>query len=102
MGMTYEDILQGLESMSNPDAVAGMARFGIRPERAFGVAMPKLREMARQIGRDHQLAARLWAAGIRETRILATLVDDPRQVTDEQMERWALDFDGGNCAISAA
>ena len=94
MAMRYEDILQKLESLSNPEAVAGMARFGIRPAHTFGVAMPTLRQLARQIGHDHQLAGRLWTAGIRETRILATLVDDPRQVTDEQMERWALEFDG--------
>ncbi|NIN65609.1 MAG: DNA alkylation repair protein, partial [Anaerolineae bacterium] len=35
----------------------------------------------------------LWSSGIHEARILASMVDDPAQVTEEQMERWAGGFD---------
>jgi 3-methyladenine DNA glycosylase AlkD len=49
--------------------------------------------MAREIGRDHELAEDLWAAGVHEARILAALVDEPGRVTKTQMERWAADFD---------
>jgi 3-methyladenine DNA glycosylase AlkD len=66
-----------------------------------------LRDLARQVKRDlqgqpapapdpsreHILAEELWAAGIHEARLLAVFLDDPRQVTPEQMERWAADFD---------
>lgn len=31
MSMAYEEILKQLESLSRPEAVAGMARFGINP-----------------------------------------------------------------------
>ena len=41
----------------------------------------------------HALAAQLWASTIHEGRILAPLVEDPRLVTEEQMESWARDFD---------
>ena len=59
----------------------------------LGSDFPKLRALAKQIGRDHALAQRLWEADLLETRLLASLVDDPRQVTPEQMDRWARDFD---------
>ena len=39
-------------------------------------------------GSDHALAAELWASGIHEARILASMVDDPRQVTAGQMDAW--------------
>ena len=55
--------------------------------------MPTLRQMGKEIGRDHDLAERLWTSGIHEGRILATLVADPGRVTEAQMERWVLDFD---------
>ena len=55
--------------------------------------MPFLRGLARQIGRDHPLALELWASGVHEARILAALVDDPRLVTEEQMESWVADLD---------
>ena len=46
-----------------------------------------------QLGRDHDLAAALWATGVHEARILASLVDDAALVDDEQFERWAVDFE---------
>ena len=91
--MDYSEILDELESMADPEAVKGMARFGITPEKAYGVSMPDLRHLARGIGRDHELAGWLWVNGSRETRILASLVDDPEMVTEEQMEKWTADFD---------
>lgn len=88
-----EQILQWIRDQANPAAVAGMARYGISTTNTYGVSIPALRGLARQIGRDHNLALRLWDSGIHEARILASIVDDPRMVTDEQMESWAADFD---------
>ena len=42
---------------------------------------------------DHALALDLWTTGIHEARILASMVDDPTQVTRPQMEAWVRDFD---------
>jgi 3-methyladenine DNA glycosylase AlkD len=80
-----------------------MARFGINPDNTYGVSVPALRRMAKEIGRDHILAQRLWASGIHEARILAGLVDDSKAVTEAQMEVWAKDFDSwdvvdGSCS----
>ena len=90
--MQYDAILKELESLSNPRAVEGMARFGINPENTYGVSMPDLRRIAREIGADHALAQQLWESGIHEARILASLIDRPKMVTEEQMERWVKDF----------
>jgi 3-methyladenine DNA glycosylase AlkD len=55
--------------------------------------MPVLRKLAKEAGRSHELAAELWASGIHEARILATLIDDPARVTGRQMDRWVSDLD---------
>jgi 3-methyladenine DNA glycosylase AlkD len=91
--MECEDILERLKSLANPEAVAGMARFGINPENTYGISIPVLRKMAREIGRNHGLAQQLWSSGVHEARILASMVDDPRLVTEGQMDRWAAGFD---------
>jgi len=91
--MECEDILERLRSLANPEAVAGMARFGINPENTLGVSIPVLRKMAREIGRNHAVAQELWSSGVHEARVLASMIDDPRLVTEAQMERWAADFD---------
>lgn len=90
--MQYEEILKRLKSLSNPEAVAGMARFGINPENTYGVSIPNLRAMAKEIGRNHNLAQQLWKSGIHEAQILASMIDNPAEVTEEQMERWVKDF----------
>jgi 3-methyladenine DNA glycosylase AlkD len=86
-------ILTSLKSLARPENIAGMARYGINPHRTYGVSMPVLRQLAREIGKDHRLAAGLWSSGIHEARILATLVDDPALVTEDQMDRWVGDLD---------
>jgi 3-methyladenine DNA glycosylase AlkD len=86
-------ILKRLESLGSRKNVEGMARYGIRSKKAFGVSAPKLRAMAKAIGRDHALAQRLWKTGVLDARALAALVDDPAKVTQQQMERWVRDFD---------
>lgn len=91
--MPYKEILKRLVALSSPEAVAGMARFGINPSNTYGVSIPALRKMARDIGKDHALALALWSSGIHEARILAGMVDEPGKVTGEQMESWAADFD---------
>jgi len=70
-----------------------MSRFGINVESAWGISLPELRRTAREIGKDHELAAYIWDSGKHEARILACLIDDPKKVTDSQMELWVLDFD---------
>jgi 3-methyladenine DNA glycosylase AlkD len=70
-----------------------MARYGITAKQVLGVSIPNLRKMAKEIGTDHDLARQLWALESRETRILASMIADPKMVTEEQMESWATDFD---------
>lgn len=91
--MLLDQVLTKLRAWSSPPDREGMARFGIRAEKALGVSIPKLRGLAREIGRNHLLAQQLWASEIHEARILASMVDDWRLVTEEQMEAWAKDCD---------
>ena len=95
MGSAPADaILKRLRSLANPQNVEGMARFGISTcQEALGIPAPVLHKIAREIGRNHALALELWESGVHDTRCVAALIDDPKLVTEEQMERWARDFD---------
>lgn len=87
------EVLERLKAQSNPEAVEGMARFGINPNQTFGVKIPVLRKMAKAIGKNHVLAQELWKRDIREIRILASMVDEPEKVTPGQMDSWTESFD---------
>jgi 3-methyladenine DNA glycosylase AlkD len=69
-----------------------MVQYGISANNTLGVSIPNIRSLARG-RRDHHLALDLWATGYHEARILAAYVDDPAQVTPEQMDAWTKDFD---------
>ena len=86
-------ILAELRGMGSERDRAGMARYGINVENAFGVSVYELRKVAKRLGTDHDLALALWATGNHEARLLACFVDDPAAVTAEQIEAWARDFD---------
>ncbi len=86
-------VMAEIVSKGSDENRAGMRRYGINVEHAAGVSVYELRRMARTLGTDHHLALALWDTGNHEARILASMVDDPRAVTREQMEAWAAAFD---------
>ena len=91
--MQYEEIIKKLKSLADPEAVKGMARFGISPKNTYGVSIPNLRKMAKEIGISHDLARQIWDSDIHEARMLASMIGNPKMVTEEQMESWVKDFD---------
>jgi 3-methyladenine DNA glycosylase AlkD len=88
-----EEVLARLRADADPTRLAAMARYGIATGSAYGVTVAKLRDVARALDRDRELAAALWNSGVHEARILASLVDDATLVDDGQFERWAAGFD---------
>jgi 3-methyladenine DNA glycosylase AlkD len=86
-------VLRWLERRGTKKNVEGMARYGIVAERVMGVSVSDLKQYAKKLGRDHDLALALWDTGVYEARMLAGFVDDPMLVTPAQMDRWAKDFD---------
>jgi 3-methyladenine DNA glycosylase AlkD len=90
--ITIERVMDELRQRGNLKAVAGMARFGIQTSKALGISIPQLRDIAKRLRTNHELARKLWKTGIHEARILASMIDDPEKVSEEQMERWAADF----------
>ncbi|MEI6477790.1 MAG: DNA alkylation repair protein [bacterium] len=91
--MTYEEIITELKAEANPANVEGMARFGIATKDTLGISIPFVWALAKRIGKNHDIAERLWQSGIHEARILATIADKAEWVTPEQMESWVKDFD---------
>lgn len=63
-----------------------MGRYGINTEKAFGVSMPLLRQIAKKLGKSHSLALQLWASGIHKARILACLVEEPALVSEVRLK----------------
>jgi 3-methyladenine DNA glycosylase AlkD len=85
---SVKDVLDKLQSKAQPEQLKGMAKYGMTVEQRLGVSVPDMRKLAKEIGRDHNLALDLWRTGIAEARIVAAMVGDPDKLTEEQMEDW--------------
>ncbi len=90
---TVNQIMERLRGMAGPDGTAGMAKFGINTHNAIGISLWDLRKLAKEIDTDHTLAGQLWATGVHEAKLLASIVDDPKQVDEAQLEAWVIEFD---------
>ena len=86
--VSVKEVLRRLEAKARPDQLEGMARFGMVTEGRLGVSIPDMREMSKELGKDHKLAAQLWETGIPEARILAAMVDESDKLSEAQMENW--------------
>ena len=90
----YSRIMGKLEALSDPGRAEAMAAWaGIKAHTLLGISIPNLRKIARETGRNHALAQELWVSGVHEARLVACMIDDPKLVTEDQLERWVMDFD---------
>src|SRR4029079_3860229 len=88
------DALHGLEAHADATVRDQLGpRYGIHTTNALGVPMAAIKALGKRLGRDHELALRLWQTGVYEARTLAGFVDDPALVTGAQMDAWVTDFD---------
>jgi 3-methyladenine DNA glycosylase AlkD len=89
---TVEQVVARLKEKAKPDQLSGMKKYGMSVERRLGLSMPDMRKLAKELGKNHNLALELWETGIAEARIIAALIDDPKVLTEKQMENWVKDF----------
>ena len=91
--MTSQDVIKELQKHFSQKNIDGMARFGIKSAKAFGVSSPVIKSIAKKIGKDHKLALELWETGYLEARSIALFIADPNMVTKSLMNKWVRDFD---------
>jgi len=89
--MNRNDVLELVKARSKSKKAIRSAP--TRGSKSFGVGLTELRKLAREIGRDHALARELWERDIHELRILGLLVDDPKLITREQVEKQVEELD---------
>jgi len=92
MQIQAQDIVKKLTSLRDDKNLSQLERAGIRYEKAFGIRIPTLRTLAKELGTQHTLALQLWEEEHHEAKLLATMLADPEKVTEATMESWVKDF----------
>jgi len=87
-----DKIVKQLEALADDKNLMQMQRAGIQFKQALGIRVPTLRAMAKEIGRQHNLALQLWEEPYHEAKLLATMLADPQKTTEALMEHWVKSF----------
>lgn len=90
--MEFNQIIHEFEDLSNLDFAENMKNFGITYVKSYGLRLPQIRKIAKQCGKNHDLALELWNYGYHETYLLATIVEDPDKVDSIQLNDWVNTF----------
>jgi 3-methyladenine DNA glycosylase AlkD len=56
----------------------------------FGLGMTACRKIAKQCGRNHTLAMELWKEPYIETKLIASMIADPKEISDSEIEEMFL------------
>ncbi|WP_372947596.1 hypothetical protein [Mariniphaga sp.] len=99
---TFQQLLRQIKLRKNGDVSNSLKRQGIAYKLNWGVSVVELRDLAKEIKPDHLLSLKLWNKQWRETMILATLLDEPEKVTEEQMDFWTKSFENREIAEQAS
>src|SRR5690554_2338374 len=98
----FQQLLRQIKSRKSGELAASMKNQGVDYKLNWGVSLVELREMAKQSTPNHLLALKLWNKQWRESMILATLLDVPFEVTEEQMDFWTKSFSNSEIAEQAS
>ena len=75
-----DDALAALEALAETRISDGLSRYGIATaDRVIGVPMAGIQKVGKQFGRDHELAAALWAMPVYEAKLLVAYVAEPQR-----------------------
>ncbi|HOI84588.1 MAG TPA: DNA alkylation repair protein [Acholeplasmataceae bacterium] len=86
--MTVHDILEWMNAHQD----LKMKKIYTRSHQTFdalGIKMQDLRQLAKTIGIDNELACKLQDIHLFETMMLSTLICDPNKLSIEQLSNWA-------------
>ena len=90
--MEFDQIIQEFERLSDVNFAQNMKKFGIRYVKSYGLRLPQIRKVAKQCGKNHDLALKLWNHGYHETYLMATLVEESEKVSSKQLNDWVNTF----------
>ena len=86
--MTAADILAELKKLGNESTKNTLLRHGAK-EPFYGVKIEDLKKIQKRVKKDHALALALYDTGVSDAMYLAALICDPRQMTRDDLRRWA-------------
>lgn len=98
--MTVSELLALLEAERDERGIRNWEKLGAGAAglKSYGIGLTRLRKLAKRIGRNRELAQKLWHASVYEAKVISLLIDDPARITRDQAEEQVESLGGGMLA----
>ncbi|MEI6677299.1 MAG: DNA alkylation repair protein [Mariniphaga sp.] len=100
--LIFQEIISKIKPLQNGEVANSMLKRGVDYKVNLGVSIPLLRHLSSGYAKNHLLAMKLWNKQWRESMILATLLEEPGEVTENQIDFWVKNFPSVEIAEQAA
>jgi len=92
--MTLKQVISKLKKLADKEKISFKeSKFGIIAKNSLGIYHKDLKVIAKEIGKDSQLAVQLFDSEIYEARILCSKIFNPKDITEPLMDKWVKTFD---------
>lgn len=92
--LNVEQVISELNRLGNKEKVDFKEqKFGIVATNSLGIYQADLKEIAKKIGYNNELAIELFDSGIYEARILCSKIFNPKDLTEDLLEKWVVTFE---------
>ena len=89
----FQELFKEILNLRNGEVHSEMKKYGLNYNNALGASVVNLKELAKRYEKNHLLAQKLWGKGFRESRIVASLLEEPTETSEQQLERWIEEAD---------
>lgn len=93
--MKLNEVFKLLEENKKPMGITNWINKNKSSLESYGIGLSILRKLAKKIGRDSNLAHVLWNTNCYDAKVISLLIDDPKKITREQIEKQVDQLEGG-------
>ncbi len=80
------EIYSLLEKNKNQRGIENWEKFKIQNWTSFGIGLTQLKALAKQLGKNHDLAVELWKEPNYDVKTISILIEEPKKVDKQQIE----------------
>jgi len=83
----YSEVINFIMQNRNGEVAEQMLKWGLNYNMNYGVSVVQLKNFARTLGKDQDLAWQLWKEDIRETKLFSFHVFNANELTSDEVDR---------------
>lgn len=93
--MEINEVFELLEENKNTKGIQNWVKLTKTTLDSYGIGLSILRKLAKKVGKNAALAKELWETNNYDAKVISLLIDDPKTITRDQIEKQVEQLEGG-------